>query len=264
MESQCSKAFNSLNLLHVCKLVSYFANNTHYFDAARVFKLNATREVIISAGAVMTPQLLMLSGIGNTADLTALNIRTLLHIPDVGKNVQDHSLVAAYWTVNDDQFTLDGVRENDKVREKDLREWENGRKGPLVNNDANFVAWLRNPSDVAPFNTLPDPRYVLNIMRFSFTGIHSLVLDQLQDIMSSSMTYANPVFVLFLSLMGCRTHSVSIQYLSQGVKPFYLIAFIVTNARTVLGSSLQSIQTWFRPLLAEASSFPLQIPSYSL
>jgi choline dehydrogenase-like flavoprotein len=130
-----------------------------------VFALNATQEVILSAGAVMTPQLLMLSGIGNAPDLTALNIETLLDIPDVGQNAQDHSLVTTYWTVNDDQFTLDGVLEDPQVSDQFLQEWQNGKTGPFVDNAANFVGWFRNPSDVAPFDTLPDPRYVPELLR---------------------------------------------------------------------------------------------------
>ena len=52
--------------------------------------VKARREVILSAGAVNSPQILMLSGIGDGADLGAKGIETVLHRPAVGRNLQDH------------------------------------------------------------------------------------------------------------------------------------------------------------------------------
>lgn len=49
----------------------------------------ATREVIISGGAFNSPQLLMLSGIGDKGHLDQMGIETKLHLPGVGKNLQD-------------------------------------------------------------------------------------------------------------------------------------------------------------------------------
>ncbi|MEY2478007.1 MAG: choline dehydrogenase, partial [Actinomycetota bacterium] len=58
----------------------------------RTVTFGAGREVIVSAGGFNTPKLLMLSGIGDRADLRALNIPVHMHSPEVGKNVQDHIL----------------------------------------------------------------------------------------------------------------------------------------------------------------------------
>ncbi|MEP3047921.1 MAG: GMC family oxidoreductase N-terminal domain-containing protein [Roseibium sp.] len=52
--------------------------------------IKARREVILSAGAVNSPQILMLSGIGHTAELGEKGISALVHRPAVGKNLQDH------------------------------------------------------------------------------------------------------------------------------------------------------------------------------
>ncbi|MBR0652940.1 choline dehydrogenase [Roseomonas terrae] len=50
----------------------------------------AAREIVCSAGAIETPKLLMLSGIGDGAALQALGLPVVLHSPGVGKNLQDH------------------------------------------------------------------------------------------------------------------------------------------------------------------------------
>ncbi|RDB27707.1 Pyranose dehydrogenase 3 [Hypsizygus marmoreus] len=50
----------------------------------------ATREVILSAGSHNSPQLLELSGIGNRTHLESLGIRSILDLPEVGENLQDH------------------------------------------------------------------------------------------------------------------------------------------------------------------------------
>jgi choline dehydrogenase len=51
--------------------------------------INASREVIISAGAFNTPQLLKLSGIGPSAELDRFNIPVMVDLPGVGTNMQD-------------------------------------------------------------------------------------------------------------------------------------------------------------------------------
>ncbi|KUF12232.1 choline dehydrogenase [Pseudoponticoccus marisrubri] len=52
--------------------------------------VEATREVILSAGAINSPKLLMLSGIGPARDLAALGIAPRVDLPGVGGNLQDH------------------------------------------------------------------------------------------------------------------------------------------------------------------------------
>ena len=47
-------------------------------------------EVILCAGAINSPQLLQLSGVGNAAELQALGVEVVHHLPGVGENLQDH------------------------------------------------------------------------------------------------------------------------------------------------------------------------------
>ena len=49
-----------------------------------------SREVILCGGAINTPQILQLSGVGNATDLTAMGINVVQDLPGVGENLQDH------------------------------------------------------------------------------------------------------------------------------------------------------------------------------
>ncbi|MFT7130048.1 MAG: choline dehydrogenase, partial [Gammaproteobacteria bacterium] len=67
------------------------ATGIEYLDASGSMCIaHASREVILSAGAVGSPHLLMLSGIGPRRELEAVGIKCRLHSPDVGKHLKDH------------------------------------------------------------------------------------------------------------------------------------------------------------------------------
>jgi len=53
-------------------------------------EIRASREVILSGGAINTPQLLLLSGIGPASDISRHGLRSAHQLPGVGKNLQDH------------------------------------------------------------------------------------------------------------------------------------------------------------------------------
>jgi choline dehydrogenase len=59
------------------------------------YVVEADREIVLSTGAVKTPHLLMLSGIGAEQELAQVGIKTRINLPGVGKNLQDHPLVAS-------------------------------------------------------------------------------------------------------------------------------------------------------------------------
>ena len=60
---------------------------------------SANREVIVSCGAIRTPQILMLSGIGPTDELSKHGIKQLVDSPEVGRNFHDHCCLAMFWKV---------------------------------------------------------------------------------------------------------------------------------------------------------------------
>jgi choline dehydrogenase len=60
----------------------------------RTHVVGTDREVVLSLGAFNTPRALMLSGIGDAAELRRLGVPVVAHLPGVGANFQDHSLVS--------------------------------------------------------------------------------------------------------------------------------------------------------------------------
>ena len=72
------------------------ARGVEYRKGGRLVRVEAEREVILSAGAFNTPPLLMLSGIGPAAHLREVGIEPVIDLP-VGKNLQDHLAVIIFF-----------------------------------------------------------------------------------------------------------------------------------------------------------------------
>jgi len=97
----------------------------------------AGREVLLSAGAIGSPHLLLLSGIGPAEELRAAGVEVRHELSGVGRNLQDHPFVTMIWEVSDQQ-TLYGA---DKP--KALAEWLLRKTGKLSSSVAEVVAFTR-------------------------------------------------------------------------------------------------------------------------
>lgn len=60
----------------------------------KIIRLRPNGTVVVTAGAINTPKVLMRSGIGDGDTLNKLNITVKKHLPRVGMNLQDHPVVA--------------------------------------------------------------------------------------------------------------------------------------------------------------------------
>jgi choline dehydrogenase len=89
------------------------ATGIEYRQDGETLRAFARREVILSGGAINSPQLLQLSGIGDAGLLRELGIEPLIHAPAVGQNLQDHLAVSYFYktsvpTLNDELRPLFG------------------------------------------------------------------------------------------------------------------------------------------------------------
>ncbi|MFM9977065.1 MAG: GMC family oxidoreductase [Sphingomonadaceae bacterium] len=121
-------------------LEGHRAIGIRYTRRGKPCEVTARREVILSGGAINSPQLLMLSGIGNAADLSAVGVIPRVSAPAVGRNLQDHIAVSYFYrtrtaTLNDVLHPLIG-----KARAGMRYLFD--RRGPLslsVNQSGGFV-----------------------------------------------------------------------------------------------------------------------------
>ena len=117
----------------------------------------ARKEVILSAGVFNTPQLLMLSGIGDLVELESLGIPTRVNLPSVGKNMTDHVLLTNLWRVNNGE-TFDSHLAPD-ILQQEIEEWNRTHQGPLSWGVLNQMAWMRLPQDDEIIWTHGDPTH---------------------------------------------------------------------------------------------------------
>ena len=115
-------------------------------------RFEARREVLLSAGALQSPQLLMLSGIGPGAELQRHGITTLHDLPGVGQHLHDH--VDVVQVVNAPQLTeLFGLSLPGALNAiKGIFEWRRHRSGMLTTNFAEAGGFVKS----RPEEALPD------------------------------------------------------------------------------------------------------------
>ncbi|KAL1667426.1 hypothetical protein GGF50DRAFT_48734 [Schizophyllum commune] len=118
--------------------------------------LTAGKEVILSAGSVHTPVILMHSGIGDAEVLEPLQIPVLVDNPSVGQNLTDHVGCSITYEVNSTK-TLDNIWRDDSLMDSLLDEWKTNKTGILVDTSENHIAWLRIPDDNAIWANASDP-----------------------------------------------------------------------------------------------------------
>jgi choline dehydrogenase-like flavoprotein len=99
--------------------------------------VRAAREVLLCAGAINSPQLLLLSGVGAAEELRAAGVQPRHELPGVGRNLQDHPFLTLLWEVSD-QRTLYGAE-----KPRALAEWLLRKSGPLSSTVAEVVAFVR-------------------------------------------------------------------------------------------------------------------------
>ncbi|KAI9785088.1 MAG: hypothetical protein M1816_000499, partial [Peltula sp. TS41687] len=106
------------------------------------YTLSARKEIVLSAGAFQSPQLLMVSGVGPAASLRKHRIPVVADRPGVGQNMWDHIQAGPTYRVNfntgtalgDPQFAADA-----------LEMFNSNQTGPLTSPGADFLAWEKIP-----------------------------------------------------------------------------------------------------------------------
>lgn len=113
----------------------------------RTRTLHARKEVILAAGAFQSPHLLMLSGVGDQAELSQHGVPLVHHLPGVGKNLQDHpDFIFGYTTQSMDTFgfTPGGIWQ----LLKGIKRYRKERRGIWTSNFAEAGAFLKTQPEL--------------------------------------------------------------------------------------------------------------------
>jgi choline dehydrogenase len=116
------------------------------WDGEEMVTAHATGEVILSAGAVNSPQLLQLSGIGPAALLRQHGIDVVQDLPGVGANLQDHLQIRAVYKVNGVP-TLNTMANSFWGKAKIGFEYATKRSGPMSMAPSQLGAFTRSSPD---------------------------------------------------------------------------------------------------------------------
>ena len=117
------------------------------------WQVRADREILLCAGALNSPKILMLSGVGDADILRRHEIDVTAHLPGVGRNLQDHPAVPLMWTTSEPISLLSA--ESPEA----LYDFLTHRRGPLTSNIGEAGGFVRTrPGASAPdvqFHTAP-------------------------------------------------------------------------------------------------------------
>jgi choline dehydrogenase len=135
------------------------AVGVEYMLAGQIRAAHAEREIVLCAGAVQSPQLLQLSGIGDAAHLKPLGIAPVIDLPGVGANLQDHYQARSILRLKARRSLNDDVRNPLKLVAMGL-DWALRGRGPLTvgAGQAGGAAMTRHARPGRPdiqFNVMP-------------------------------------------------------------------------------------------------------------
>ncbi|MGO4574177.1 GMC family oxidoreductase [Microvirga sp. 2TAF3] len=124
------------------------ASGVEFEKGGRRRILRAHREVILSAGALQSPQILMLSGLGDARELQKFGIYTVAHLPGVGKNLQDHpDFILGYKAKSLDLLGF-SIRGFGKLAREIMR-YRAERRGMLTTNFAEAGGFLKSRPELS-------------------------------------------------------------------------------------------------------------------
>jgi choline dehydrogenase len=104
------------------------------------FQLNATREVILSAGVFQSPQLLMVSGIGPASTLTQLGIDVIADRPGMGQNMWDNIAFGPSYELD---LETSAIISNPAYASDIVTGYLQHKTGPLTNVGSDYIAFER-------------------------------------------------------------------------------------------------------------------------
>lgn len=123
------------------------AVGVEYKQNGQLKQIRARREVLLSAGAMQSPQILMLSGIGNQHELMEHGIEVKKHLPGVGKNFHDHPDFIFGYKVREIQGTFGLSIPGSIDLIKQIGRYRKERRGLLTTNFAECGGFIKSSAE---------------------------------------------------------------------------------------------------------------------
>ena len=129
------------------------ATSVHWKDkAGGNHCATAQKEILLCAGALQSPQLLMLSGIGPAAHLREMGIEVKLDLPGVGSNLQDHAIVPMSWRMKPGTPSLNKSLRGIGIGVSILQ-YMLTKQGAMAMPASEFAAWFSSDASL-PYNDI--------------------------------------------------------------------------------------------------------------
>jgi len=141
------------------------ATGVSYRRDGTLHRVRARREVLLAAGAIQSPQLLELSGIGDAAVLQRAGVPVVHHAPGVGENLRDHLHVRVSFETTLD-ITLNAILRNRFLQAKMGARWLLLGRGLMTTSSATMMAIARSRPD------LPRPDIKMQLHQLSMASSH--------------------------------------------------------------------------------------------
>ncbi|MCC6918110.1 MAG: choline dehydrogenase [Alphaproteobacteria bacterium] len=130
------------------------AVGVEFSQRGRTIRATAKREVILAGGAINSPQLLQLSGIGDGELLRGLGIPVVAELPGVGENLQDHYILTATWRLKPGTISVNELSRGIRFVGETIK-YAFRRKGLLTLSAAHIAAFVKSRPELAS----PDIQY---------------------------------------------------------------------------------------------------------
>ncbi|KAJ7749423.1 aryl-alcohol oxidase-like protein [Mycena metata] len=231
----------NIDLLLHTQVIKLVETATNTFKAVQVaqnaaaprYQFTASKEVIVSAGTVGTPQLLMLSGIGPAQQLANVGIESVIDLPDVGNNLQDQIILTLQWEVNGTTpFYNDPAAVAAALLQYDANKTGIAAGNPVVNT----IGFMRLPSD-SPLLDGGDPAAGPNAAHYQLAFLGTFYPNSGQTSPTTGNWMSIAVVVQSPTSRGSISLTSSDPFVYPSIDPEYL-----TTAFDI-GTAIQAVKT---------------------
>ncbi|CZR63230.1 related to alcohol oxidase [Phialocephala subalpina] len=159
-----------------------FEDHAEYFQfvtdgSLTLHNVSCSREVILAAGAVHTPQILELSGIGSAEILNQFDIPVIINLPGVGNNFQDHPyLSVVYYYDNTSYININTIENSPVLSSQAEQEYYANKTGPWTAGAINTVAFPSLPSISQNWTNMMDDAYSQNSTQYLISGLDRTII----------------------------------------------------------------------------------------